>query len=266
MKTILVVGAGSIGLRHMRNLSALGCKVLGVDINPDAYEKIQTTQAHSVYEHELLGGYYQIDGVVIATPAETHLDMIRTYRAWPLLVEKPIGLDSQLDDLAEFIDDRIMVGYMLRFHAIAQQVYKQGRFLLYCNRSHWPSTGARHGDLLIECSHEIDIALRVGACHSSLDLPRSWVSHTSAWIQLGPFTVFLSDSPQNIPEFRDWETQDSCGDSQIWPRMTALEIDTLYVKEAQHFLQFIDGGQIEPACTVAQALNVLRVIRQLRSH
>ena len=114
---VLVMGAGSIGTRHIRNLVQLGARVDFVDpsaargsplsMQPDATQVIDPSP----------GAY---DGIVIATPNSMHHEHLR----WALsanavaLVEKPMVVStSELDNVLLAESDRILVGYNLRFHS-----------------------------------------------------------------------------------------------------------------------------------------------------
>jgi predicted dehydrogenase len=123
---ILVVGAGSIGRRHARNLAAEGARVDVTD--PDGGRAAAVGAGTNAVDYETLprlGGY---DGVVIASPTVFHVAQAR----WALgaghrvLVEKPLGSDvAQVDALVEEAGSRLMVGYNLRFHEpVTQYVAK----------------------------------------------------------------------------------------------------------------------------------------------
>ena len=103
---VLVLGAGSAGTRHARNLAALGARVTVVDTDPAAGG--MTGQ---------LGGH---DGIVIATPSALHRDHALAALdagAKAVLVEKPLATSIDgLDELVDAAGDRFTVGYNLRLH------------------------------------------------------------------------------------------------------------------------------------------------------
>jgi predicted dehydrogenase len=112
---VLVVGAGSIGARHVRVLTAAGAHVTSTD--PDAARATATGAAATVaFDPAGFGGY---DGVVIASPTRFHLEqaLAAVDTGAAVLVEKPIAEHSGgVDALVKSGGDRLMVGYNLRLH------------------------------------------------------------------------------------------------------------------------------------------------------
>ena len=118
---LLVVGTGSIGARHCRNLAALGQEVLAWDEDPArlagvaALPGVKTTPALEA------GLGARPDAVFVCTPPATHVALAR--RALEadthVFVEKPIAASS--DDVPDLLDlakrrARILaVGFNLRF-------------------------------------------------------------------------------------------------------------------------------------------------------
>jgi predicted dehydrogenase len=117
----LVIGAGSIGQRHCRNLVSLGQDVLAWDADPrrlgEAAALAGVTVAASLDE-ALAGGP---SGALICTPPASHVELARRALAAGahLFVEKPIADVS--DEVPELLDeaaraDRLLaVGFNLRF-------------------------------------------------------------------------------------------------------------------------------------------------------
>lgn len=117
---ILVVGAGSIGSRHARNLAALGAEIFVTDAVPG---RAAAMGLSTVGLDEADFGSY--DGVVIASPTVAHLEQtIRAVDAGArVLVEKPLSISTDgLDELVAADDRRVMVGYNLRFHEPVRRV------------------------------------------------------------------------------------------------------------------------------------------------
>ncbi|QIE47830.1 Gfo/Idh/MocA family oxidoreductase (plasmid) [Pseudohalocynthiibacter aestuariivivens] len=113
MIRVLVVGYGSIGQRHARILSDLGCKV--------AVVTQQTTEAMTIYS-ELSEALDTLspDYVVIAVETARHVEILEAlarlgYRG-KLLVEKPLS-DTQYTSPSG-IFARLAVAYNLRFHPV----------------------------------------------------------------------------------------------------------------------------------------------------
>ncbi len=128
-QSALVVGAGSIGRRHLSNLKQLGLpKLSACDPNPDrlAY----------VWEHFQAESFANIDAgllagpdiVLICSPPRRHASQaLQAIRAGAhVFVEKP--LSDSLDSLEELLEEKqkrglaVQVGYNLRFHPPIQKL------------------------------------------------------------------------------------------------------------------------------------------------
>lgn len=149
-----VLGAGSIGSRHIRNLTELGHNV-------DVYDP-------NVCESSLRGVTEWADAVVIATPTAQHFRDIRRCHALgkPMFVEKP--LVGTCEEWISVPTENIqMVGYNLRFHSCvkkARELMGVGRI----GRPLWARfTCAQFNDrpdylrdgVVLNWSHEIDLAI-----------------------------------------------------------------------------------------------------------
>ncbi len=112
---VLVIGAGSIGARHARNLVAAGAEVTSTD--PDAARARATEAQHTVpFDPDRLAGY---DGIVVASPSRLHLEQATAAIATgaAVLVEKPLSHQlAGVDRLVAEAGPRLMVGYNLRLH------------------------------------------------------------------------------------------------------------------------------------------------------
>ncbi|TVQ65395.1 MAG: gfo/Idh/MocA family oxidoreductase [Balneolaceae bacterium] len=119
-KQILIVGAGSIGQRHLRNLKTLGWENITVlRRKPDP----EFEEAHSV---RVITDYREMEvapyAVVACNPTSLHLDPLR-YAALSgthLFMEKPLihtesGL-KEAEKLLSGFSGLFFIGYMLRFH------------------------------------------------------------------------------------------------------------------------------------------------------
>lgn len=115
-----VIGPGSIGMRHAKNLLAMGHVVLGYDIAEHpigdfGIEWIPTTE----------GVLEKSDAVVIATPSDQHtIDMYCCFQNKPTFVEKPIGVSQQcvldIEAMLKHGNKTIMVGNNMRYHPVVK--------------------------------------------------------------------------------------------------------------------------------------------------
>lgn len=102
-----VVGAGSIGLRHIKNLITLGQRPMVYDISPAAREAAVAVGA------QFWNPDTQFAGMVIASPAIAHSGAATFGRGLPLFVEKPLGISRE--DVKAFAGANVQVGFNLRF-------------------------------------------------------------------------------------------------------------------------------------------------------
>jgi predicted dehydrogenase len=179
----LVVGCGSIGQRHIRNLRALGVpRILAVDTVPNSLSRATELGANA-YDNLEAALADAPEAAIISTPPNMHLAAARaTLEAGSrLLIEKPIaasldGVDTILD-LATRRHRILCVGYNLRFHAglrklklllesgtIGRLLTLRAEFGQYLpdwrpGRDYRNSYNARaDGGIVLDASHEIDYA------------------------------------------------------------------------------------------------------------
>lgn len=163
-----LLGLGSIGFRHARNLRMLGHEVFGYDPkNTDTYLGNGTYKICRSAESAIEGR----DAIVIATPTDQH------YNDWaciptgkPVFMEKPLCSYTDLDFFAaetEGVLNAIFLGYMLRFHPCvkaaknwidAGHIGKPLWANFICGQFNDKPDYLRDG-VVLNWSHEIDLAL-----------------------------------------------------------------------------------------------------------
>lgn len=253
--SFVVIGAGSIGSRHVRNLIALG--VPPIDIH--AIDKRAESLA-SLPDGVHRWGADSIDEVIswmsdrrdpnflICSPAETHPALIRAaiQIGRPFFVEKPPALrESDLTDDEWNTGVPHVVGYNWRWHRgyrRADALARSAAFVkLTCltNMTKWPGTYAH---ALAECSHEIDLALRwcgpiynVRADYRNKDLGQTYgidLFHDSGQLSRIVIVPNYEDEPKRFV--------DIAGD-QIVGDLGRL-LDESYVDEIDHFRRVCDGA------------------------
>lgn len=126
--TIAVLGLGSIGLRHARNLVALGQRVVAFDPCGDRGEALAKMGGRLAPDRRAA-----IDGaeaVVIASPNLCHLDDLRAAleAGRPAFVEKPLahtpdGVETLLDAAARQ-GLAVFAGLNLRFHPAVVEAHR----------------------------------------------------------------------------------------------------------------------------------------------
>lgn len=92
---IVLLGLGSIGMRHARNFLELGASVRGYD--PSLNSRGPLEKAGGVYCSDRDALFKNADAVVIASPSAQHLNDLRQAVAMglPALVEKPLAHDVE---------------------------------------------------------------------------------------------------------------------------------------------------------------------------
>jgi len=128
VRTIGIVGLGSIGRQHARVLKALPGVQLEwvIDINSEIASSVAAMYGCASYS--ALSKATNVDGIVIATPTHTHLQVavqsigLANY----LLIEKPLAATSHEHDVFEAtVQHRfsgIQVGFIERFNPVIEIV------------------------------------------------------------------------------------------------------------------------------------------------
>jgi predicted dehydrogenase len=265
---VLVIGAGSIGRRHIGNLLALGCEVFVWDISPAAQEA-----AFLIGARRKALQNRPPDAVVIATPWDQHAHSVE----WALsqcpqshlFIEKPLGSATQIErwqGIGAECDRRDLVtqvGYMLRFHPAAAGLRSVpspilGRFACHADMRTWP--GSSYGPSLLELSHEIDLALHCGAPSSRVSVDVA-DEHRHVFSLCGSGLRWRLELDGQAKRYeRRWAVvSESMSVDVSIGRSDALG-DAMYRAEMAHFLNAArTGKQSEPAATLADGIRVLDV-------
>ena len=118
---LLVIGTGSIGMRHGRNLVALGQDVTAWDADPARLAGLAALPGVTRAASLEAGLAARPDAVVVCTPPATHVALARhsVEAGARVFVEKPIAPVSdevpELIDLARRHGRVLIVGFNLRF-------------------------------------------------------------------------------------------------------------------------------------------------------
>lgn len=128
---ILVVGAGSVGKRHARNLSMLGCKISCVDLEikrvQDLAEEIEVIGKFNSIDSAFLSGQ-SYDGAVIASPTGAHSEALHQLANFnlPILLEKPVAKSlieaTKMSQISIENGIPVLLGYTWRWWKPLQRV------------------------------------------------------------------------------------------------------------------------------------------------
>jgi len=124
MPRIVIIGSGSAGRRHARNLQALGATIECFDPRPDRLEaaskELRVEAVHTALD-TVLERAEKYDGAVIASPPVFHVEQATAFleRKVPVLVEKPLSTGLASAEPLEKIVRRsavpVLLGYTYRW-------------------------------------------------------------------------------------------------------------------------------------------------------
>jgi UDP-N-acetylglucosamine 3-dehydrogenase len=117
-----VIGAGKWGVNHLRTLSEIDCKLVGLaDLNKDKKVLADSNNIKFYTEYEKL--LPLVDAVTVAVPTDMHYDVVKKCinAGKHVMVEKPITTKyesaKELVELAKKNKVLLGVGYLFRFNA-----------------------------------------------------------------------------------------------------------------------------------------------------
>lgn len=164
-----VIGLGSMGQRYVHLGRQMRMAVVGCDPRRETFDALSSAGVVCVETVSELLDTTTPDVVVIASPAEHHLQTLYAVRArhpgCSVLMEKPVSNHAltalDLQRCQSMLSDTIAVGYCWRFHPYARQLHAVRKSIreitLYVGSDMrtWP--GQHYADPLREFSHEIDL-------------------------------------------------------------------------------------------------------------
>lgn len=183
---ILIVGAGSIARRHIKNLNSLGYEDIDV-VDPDnemlvyAKKNFKIDQVYRKLE-KILSGSYEV--AFVLTPPSLHVSIAIKLagKGIHLFIEKPLSNSiAGVDELIRLVEEKhliVMVGYNQRFNRGVKEIkksltkisdiyYVRAEFGQYLPdwrpwqdyRKSYSSKKELGGGILLDASHEIDYVL-----------------------------------------------------------------------------------------------------------
>jgi len=255
-----VVGLGSMGLRHVKNLLALGCEVGGHDPDLKACQRANAAGARANANALGLVGL-PFDALVIATPAEQHLGwaQLAITHGLPVFVEKPLGTLDQLPAWRKLVQEAsglvTQVGYQLRFH----ESMKVFRAAAPGYESHFDVQwdGSKYPDDLITSSHEIDLVLWMGGPTRVLE---SVVYRPPYWSLCFSGDCEVHINARSDRYKREWWIGGAANVGLDYYDPDELG-QGMYRAELEHFLACVQAGK-QTECPWSDGLRVLEVCAQ----
>jgi len=173
---VAVIGCGHWGKNHVRNMHALGALAAVCETTEPGRELARTTAPGiPLFDTvEAARERLEVDGVVIATPAETHAALTESAlkAGLDVLVEKPLALTpedgSRLLELAYQRDRILMVGHLWEYHPAITKLHelvRQGDLgairYVYSNRLNLGKIRSEENILWSFAPHDISVILRL---------------------------------------------------------------------------------------------------------
>lgn len=284
-KVIAVIGLGSIGKRHAKNLSDMGHRVVGYD----PVEAVAWAPHYPIYADAIVAS----DAVVVASPTSCHLDHVVRALPRPVFVEKPIADSPGAGLLYSIATPSFMVGYNLRFHSCVKKAKDWldagliGRPLwanFCCAQYNDRPTYLRDG-VVLNWSHEIDLALYL-LSYATVAASSTRLNADGQDVMTDILLTHHDDTRTSIhldyntrPEQRDFKIVGTDGsiDANLVERMVTLKpngkyyntvvgtdsYDENYIEEMQAFIDRIDGKPTI-GCNKEEALRVLEICLEVR--
>ena len=259
---VLVIGNGSIGMRHANNLLRMKHSVVVIDSDP-----AKTTSKALIKK---LKGH---DAAVICVPTTHHLSVLEKCisEGLPTYLEKPLGHYTQMTQWQKLSERKdlpiIMVGYQLRFHKDIKQYIKthgkrlmSGQLKIFCNMSQWKGQSAK-GNFLSEMSHEIDLAMYLGASALTTSVLKAKQRYAFMSFE-GEWSVELCGSSMNYN--RSWTLQSGVTTVALKYQNPESLGNEMYEDSMRHFISAVKNKRrITQGCTLSQAINVMKVIQEV---
>ena len=215
-KSVLIVGLGSIGERHLRCFQATGRVAASVcEIDPELRGRIaQQYAVDRVYtDLETALGDGDVDAAVIATPAHLHVPLatLLANHGVNLLIEKPLSTSlegvAQLEKLIRRRSLVVAMGYVLRCHpslTAMRSALESGRFgrpvqLIVQAGQHFPTYRPAYRDI-----YYADRATGGGAIQDAL----THLINAAQWL-VGPADRLVVDAAHKVLE--GVEVEDTVG-------------------------------------------------------
>jgi predicted dehydrogenase len=168
---LAVIGVGHLGRHHARILSAMpDVALVGiVDINQERAKQVASTNStQSIRDAADLVG--RVDGVVVATPTESHAAIARRFLEGgvAVLIEKPLARSmAEADDLVRLASERqtmLAVGHTERFNpavTAARPLLTTPRFIEVHRLGSFPDRSLDIDVVFDLMIHDLDVVLSI---------------------------------------------------------------------------------------------------------
>jgi predicted dehydrogenase len=199
---IALVGAGHMGRIHLQKLVALEDVELAGVVDSD---KKLAAELSGKYGVSYFADYREIpvglDGVIIASPTETHFEIARTFleKDTNVFIEKPItSTVEQADELVRLAKDRnlvLQVGHLERFNPAYRSILSHIKNPLFIEARRTSNFTGRSTDIDVVLDlmiHDIDLVLSL-AGKEAKDIRSQGVALVADKLDMVSATVKFSD-------------------------------------------------------------------------
>jgi predicted dehydrogenase len=176
---ILIIGCGSIGSRHIRNLISMGYKNLVVYDADEKVKKAVAAQFGITACNSVARALDETDMALVCTPADSHvrLALLALKKNNAAFIEKPLSASMNgVTKLRKYAGRRVSVGFNVRFHpmvlAIKNLIGTMGKiysahmeyayFLPGARKGYlagYAGKKAKGGGVILDHLHEIDYGI-----------------------------------------------------------------------------------------------------------
>lgn len=270
---VLILGFGSIGRRHARNLQAISADmqlVIADPVLPDVQEFGGRVTVYSDWR-TMLADHRDATAAVIASPTDAHLTQLEmlVVQGIPAYVEKPVCLASEVADFERVMHfaaqegQRHAVGFQYRFHPAVQELETLLRHMLG-PKLHLVFMGkddllARYGPDVggVMAAHPIDTALRWFGPAKCIELVTDGAYITGRIVHRGEHESIYSYRMDGGPR------RSAIGGAD-WS-VDLPPDDDMYLDAMRAWLNWVVGWERDPRmATLADGLAVSQVLAQVR--
>jgi predicted dehydrogenase len=297
-----LIGCGHWGRHVLRDLRLCGCDVDVVAVSPDSADNARQGGASRVVPK--IADLTYVDGVVVVTPATTHVDIIdhvlSRFPGIPIYTEKPLTTDPKLAwRMAETHGAHVFVMHKWRYHpgvlALAE-IARSGELGAVVGLrvireqwgfrrrdvdavwTHWPHVLS----IVLEVLGEIPPPLGAGIDRAGDDLTgmtgflgaRPWVtvhdsvrsraSRREVQLHCDGGLASLGDSYADVIEVVRTGGLDTMNGSPE-PERRAISTKLPLLAQLEAFLEFVRGRGPAPKGTIAEDAAIVETVARLRS-
>ena len=295
-KQLALMGCGLWGRNILRDLVALNCRVIVVD--PSVENRRVATQIGAISVLDDGAQLPDVEGIVVATPASTHISVVEKYldRQVPIFCEKPLATDpAAVEQLRPKADELLFEMHIWRYHPGVEKLAELARDetlgqveWLKTSRTNWTSPRKDVDPIWTLAPHDLSIVYEI---LGYLPTPVSAVAEFAGGQPVGMVGI-LKDRVNVVVEvstryaekrreirmhctrgvailpddrtdhIKVSESNPNVPDTAT-TRAIPINMDPPLLRELQAFLNYLDGGT-KPLSSITESLGIISALSQLR--